>query len=136
MQGGNEDAFKADVSSLASQSSVDSISGNVNSVKSKTDQLSFTVANQVDSNALSGGGGSNVGSGSISYEVKITSGGNPVDGAAVWISTDSSGNNVVAGTLSTDAMGLAEFMLDAGNYYLWVQRSGINFTNPTSITVS
>lgn len=136
VQGGNEDVFKADVSALASQSSVDTISGNVNSVKSKTDQLSFTVANQVDSNALSGGGGSNVGSGAISHEITVNVGGSPSDGVEVWVTTDSSGTNVVAGTLVTDAFGKASFMLDAGSYYLWAQKSGANFTNPTSFSVS
>jgi hypothetical protein len=135
VQGGNEDAFKADVSSLASQSSVDSISGNVNSVKSKTDQLTFTVANQVDSNALTGGG-SAIGSGAISHEITVNVGGSPSDGVEVWVTTDSSGTNVVAGTLVTDAFGKASFMLDAGSYYLWAQKSGANFTNPTSFSVS
>jgi hypothetical protein len=136
VQGGNEDVFKADVSALASQSSVDTVSGNVNSVKSKTDQLTFTVANQVDSNALSGGGGSNVGSGAISHEITVNVGGSPSDGVEVWVTTDSSGANVVAGTLVTDAFGKASFMLDAGSYYLWAQKSGANFTNPTSFSVS
>ena len=136
VQGGNEDAFKADVSALASQSSVNTVSGNVNSVKSKTDQLSFTVANLVDSNALSGGGGSNVGSGAISHEITVNVGGSPSDGVEVWVTTDSSGTNVVAGTLVTDAFGKASFMLDAGSYYLWAQKSGANFTNPTSFSVS
>ena len=55
--GSNEDAFKADVSSLATQASVNTIDTEVGQIKAKTDQLSFTVANQVDANALTGGGG-------------------------------------------------------------------------------
>jgi len=43
--GSNEDAFKANVASLASQS-------DVTDIKSKTDQLAFTVGGQVDANAL------------------------------------------------------------------------------------
>jgi len=60
-----------------------------------------------------------------------------VDGAAVWITTDIAGTNTIAGTLYTTAMGVTQaFMLDAGTYYVWVQRAGINFTNPTEITVA
>jgi len=45
----------------------------------------------------------------------------------VWISTDSGGGNVVAGTLQTDDNGQATFMLDEGNtYYLWMQKAGYN----------
>ena len=47
--------FKADTSSLASQSSVDVIDSIVDAIKLKTDQLAFTVAGQVDANALTGG---------------------------------------------------------------------------------
>jgi len=62
--GSNEDAFKADVSGLATSASTSAISAdlaivdsNVDAVKVKTDQLAFTVAGQVDANALTGGGG-------------------------------------------------------------------------------
>jgi hypothetical protein len=76
------------------------------------------------------------GSGAISHEITIDDGTDPIDGAEVWISTDLAGNNVVAGTLSTDALGNVTFLLDAGNYYAWVQASGFNFTNPTAFTVA
>ena len=49
--------FKADISALASQASVDTIDSIVDAIKAKTDQLAFTVAGQVDANALTGGGG-------------------------------------------------------------------------------
>ena len=62
--------------------------------------------------------------------------GNPEAGVDVWGSTDSAGANVVAGTLATDAFGKATFMLDPGTYYLWAQKAGSNFSNPTSFTVS
>lgn len=48
--------FKADISALASQASVDTIDSIVDAIKAKTDQLAFTVAGQVDANALTGGG--------------------------------------------------------------------------------
>ena len=41
----------------ASQSSVDTVDTVVDAIKVKTDQLTFTVSNQVDANALTGGGG-------------------------------------------------------------------------------
>ena len=103
------------------------------SVKAKTDQLTFTVAGQVDANALTGGGGG--GSGAITKTITITNGASPLDGVEVWVTTDSGGVNVVAGTLSTNSFGQVTFMLDAGNYYVWTQLAGYNFTNPTSITV-
>ena len=130
-----EDQFKSDVSGLASQSSVNIVDSNVDSIKAKTDQLAFSVSNQVDANALTGGG-TPIGSGAISHTVTVNVGGNPADGVEVWVSTDSSGNNVVAGTLVTDAFGNATFMLDAGSYYLWAQRAGTNFNNPAPFSVS
>ena len=42
---------------LATQASVDAMDGNVDAIKAKTDQFVFSVANQVDANALTGGGG-------------------------------------------------------------------------------
>ena len=49
--GSNEDAFKADVSVLATQSSVDTIDGIVDAIKVKTDELTFTVPGSVDATA-------------------------------------------------------------------------------------
>lgn len=76
------------------------------------------------------------GSGAITHTITVDDGTNPIDGVEVWITTDSAGANVVAGTLTTDTLGEAEFMLDAGTYYAWMQRAGYNFTNPTEITVA
>ncbi len=77
------------------------------------------------------------GSGSISHVITVCdTSSNPIDGVAVWITTDSAGTNIVAGTSHTDAMGNVTFMLDAGSYYGWQQLSGYNFTNPTQFTVS
>jgi len=50
-----------------------------------------------------------------------------VENAEVWITTDAAGASVYAGTLTTDSLGKAIFMLDAGNpYYLWMQKAGVN----------
>ena len=49
-------ASQADVSSLATASALSTVDTEVGQIKAKTDQLTFTVANQVDANALTGGG--------------------------------------------------------------------------------
>jgi len=46
-------ASQADVSALATAAALTTVDGVVNAVKAKTDNLTFTVANQVDSNAKS-----------------------------------------------------------------------------------
>lgn len=68
------------------------------------------------------------GAGAIAHTITVDDGTNPLDGAEVWISTDEAGSNVVAGTLSTDALGRVTFMLDAGTYWKHVQLAGYNFT--------
>jgi len=60
----------------------------------------------------------------------------PIEGCAVWITTDEAGNNVVAGTKYTDTNGQVTFLLDDGAYYRWKQKGGHEFTNPTAFTVS
>lgn len=92
-----------------------------------------SVVKQIANNAVGSGGA--IGPGSVSYTVTVDDGSNPLDGAEVWVSTDSAGLNVVAGTLNTDAMGQVTFLLDAGSYYLWVSHSGYDATNPTAVTV-
>jgi hypothetical protein len=81
--------------------------------------------------AVSGAGG-----GAISTPVTLTTGATPITGAGVWITTDSAGSNVIAGTLFTDGSGTVTFLLDAGLYYIWCQKLGFNFTNPTPLTVT
>ena len=104
-------------------------------IKAKTDSLTFTIANQVDANAVTGGG-QPIGSGAISHTITVNIDGNPAPAVDAWVTTDSAGTNVVAGTLVTDNSGQVTFQLDAGSYYLWCQRSGVNFSNPTAFTVS
>lgn len=78
-----------------------------------------------------------VGSGALSCTwTQKDEGGTPMDNVNVWISTDESGSNVIAGTLVTNVSGEVIFMLDAGSYYVWRERGGYNFTNPQSWTVS
>jgi hypothetical protein len=85
----------------------------------------------------SGGSGGTVGPGAIEHPITVTKHGQPVDGAAVWVSTDQAGENVIAGTLYTNIHGVTPaFMLDAGTYYAWVQKAKVNFPNPTEFEVS
>lgn len=85
----------------------------------------YVIGTYLDA-AISGVGGA-VGSGADSVTVTWTSEGNPVADGDVWITTDSAGNNVIAGTLQTNTSGEATFQLDAGEvYYMWGQRSGVN----------
>jgi len=87
--------------------------------------------------AISGVGGA-VGAGAISWTHTITDSdtGLPIADVDVWVSTDSAGSNVIAGALQTNASGVVTFMLDAGTYYFWHQKSGINFDNPDAEVVS
>jgi hypothetical protein len=94
------------------------------------------------SSRASGAVGGVVGSGSRSYPITVTrpDGVTPIEGVSVWVSTDSAGANVVAGTLVTDTLGRINtttgFMLDPGAYYLWRQHGSWNFSNPTAFTVT
>lgn len=77
------------------------------------------------------------GEGSTTTTLTIKDSGNtPIGNVDVWVTTDSAGANVVAGTRQTNASGQVVFDLDAGTYYRWAQKSGVNFTNPSSFTVT
>ena len=128
--GANEDAFKA-----TGFATVNPDNASITAIKSKTDSLTFTIANQVDANAVTGGG-QPIGSGAISHTITVNIDSSPAPAVDVWVTTDAAGSNVVAGTLVTDNAGQVTFQLDAGSYYLWCQRSGVNFSNPTAFTVS
>lgn len=75
--------------------------------------------------------GEPVGTGADSVTVKVhadsPTNSVPLADADVWVTSDSAGATVVAGTLQTDSAGEATFLLDAGvTYYLWVQKDGAN----------
>ncbi len=91
------------------------------------------LGDNLDAKISSVGGG---GAGAILWTLNVTVGGLPVSGVEVWVSTDSAGTNVIAGTKLTDASGNVSFMLDAGTYYSWKQKWGIEFTNPESFVVA
>ena len=61
--------------------------------------------------------------------------GTPIDGAAVWVTTDSAGTDVIASGTTNDS-GEVTFYLDAGTKYIWRSRSGFNFDNPDEEVVA
>jgi len=104
-------------SSLSIETKVDTIDTVVDAIKLKTDTLG--------------------GAGAITYTYTVTDSvtGNPIDGVAVWVTTDSAGANTIA-TGTTNDSGVATFYLDAGTKYFWRSRSGYNFDNPDTEVVS
>ena len=64
------------------------------------------------------------GAGALQRTIGVTVGGNPLEGASVWVATDAAGTNIVAGALVTNSMGTVTVLLDAGAYYVWVQKDG------------
>lgn len=78
-----------------------------------------------------------LGAGGVSstYTLTRTGSGTPIDDAAIWVTTDSAGTNVVASG-RTNASGQITFMLDAATYYFWRRKAGWNFTNPQEVVVS
>lgn len=65
--------------------------------------------------------------GAISWTYTLTDSvtGGPIDGAEVWVSSDSAGTNVIASG-TTDTAGQVTFMLDAGDYYIFAKKAGYN----------
>lgn len=85
-------------------------------------------------NAAGGAGGA--GSVAYTYTVYEDDGTTPLEGCEVYVTTDSAGTNVVAGTLTTDAFGIVQFQLDPGTYYFWRKSTRFNFNNPDTEVVS
>jgi len=77
------------------------------------------------------------GAGAIAWAYTLTDSvtGGPIDGAEVWVSTDSAGANIIASG-TTDAYGVVNFTLDAGTVYVWRKRAGYNFSDPDQSTVA
>lgn len=74
-----------------------------------------------------------MGAGADTVTLTFTDGSNPIADADCWVTNDSAGNNVVAGTLQTNGSGQVTFLLDAGTtYYFWAQKDGYNSIRGTS----
>ena len=129
-------SFKADVSALASQASVDTIDSIVDAIKAKTDQLAFTVAGQVDANALTGGGGDDAATiyshfTSLSRQDAFKA---DVSGLATQTSVDSIDGDVqnIGSDVSAILTDTNELQLNQGN---WVTATGFS-THSSSDVVS
>ena len=78
-----------------------------------------------------------LGAGAVTYAYTLTDDvtGNPIDGASVWVTTDSAGTDIIASGTTNDS-GVVTFYLDAATRYFWRQRSGYTFSNPDTEVVS
>ena len=84
----------------------------------------------VDTSATGGAGAD-----ATTLDLKV--GGVALADADVWLTSDSAGNTVVAGTKQSDSNGEVLFMLDNGNtYYIWAQKDGYNAIQGESFTAS
>ena len=76
-----------------------------------------------------------LGAGTTPLVVTVTDGVNPLDGAEVDITLTAVHTAPVASGY-TDAFGKVTFHLDPGTYYIWVQHSRYNGTNPTAKVIA
>jgi len=87
-----------------------------------TDTLE-AIRDRGDAAWTTGSGNLGVGADEVTLNIKV--GGINLADADVWVTSDSAGTTVVAGTKQTDSNGNVTLMLDDGNtYYLWVQKDG------------
>ena len=77
------------------------------------------------------------GAGAVTWVYTLTDAdtGGPIDGAEVWVTTDSAGTNIIASGTTDDA-GQVTFHLDVGVKYIWRKKAGYNFTDPDTETIS
>lgn len=87
--------------------------------------------------SIAAGGTAGAGAIAITFTQKDT-GGSPIDGVRLWITTDSAGTNVVSGSIVTNTLGVATGfnVTGAGTYYRRASLGGRNFTNPQSFVVA
>jgi len=105
----------------------------------------FKTAGDVDTPHLAHGWAVNTTNlmvtGAVEYTYTVNDGVDPIEGAEVWISTDSGGANIIWYGVS-DASGIARASddekpwLDTGTYYAWAQKGGYTFSNPDTLTVT
>ena len=70
-------------------------------------------------------GGVTAGAISWTYTLTDSATGGPIDGAEVWVTSDSAGLYVLASG-TTDSAGQVTFMLDAGTVYVFAKKAGYN----------
>ncbi len=87
--------------------------------------LCAAVAVTATNPTLGSGGGTGSGADQVTLTFELP-GSVPIADASVWITMDAEGDDVVAGTLQTNSLGKATFMLDAGvTYYAWLRKDGV-----------
>lgn len=69
------------------------------------------------------------------YTLTNSATGLPIADAAVWVTTDVGGLNIIASG-RTDQNGVITFYLDISTVYIWRRKSGFNFVNPDTEVVS
>jgi len=103
-------------SGLGTEAKQDIIDTVVDAIKLKTDTLG--------------------GAGAITWTYTLTDSatGGPIDGAEIWITSDSAGLYVLASG-TTNSAGQVTFMLDAGTVYVWAKKAGYNIDNQPDVEV-
>lgn len=123
--------MKADLDA-ATPAAIQGTANTANTVTLAASQPNFEPASSDQANTIisqtaggSGGGGS-LGSGADQCTMTINrTDGSPIPDADVWITSDSAGDHIVAGTLQTNSQGNVTFLLDNGvGYYLWMEKDG------------
>lgn len=99
--------------------------------------IKVTHASTAQQNLVYFVGGANAGAVAFTYTLTEPpeGSGTPITSAAVWLTTDSAGNNVIASG-TTDVLGAVLFYVQAGTYYVWREKAGYQFQNPDSETVA
>lgn len=76
------------------------------------------------------------GPGDKSWSITVKTGsGIIIPQCACWVATDEDGDNVITDKEYTNNLGVVEFLLDPGTYYLFRQKTGYTFDNPKEFTV-
>lgn len=104
------------------------------------EQIDARLSNTHGSGSWQGEGAGEIW-GDIEVRYKLTEppegSGTPIADALVWVTTDEAGTNIVQSRRTND-FGYVKtpFYLDAGRYYFWRSKAGINFVNPDVEDVS
>jgi hypothetical protein len=77
------------------------------------------------------------GPGDQSWSIAVRTGaGIALSGVECWVATDVNGANVITDIQRTNAVGIVEFLLDPGTYFLFRRKDGFTFNNPQPFTVN
>lgn len=76
------------------------------------------------------------GVGSEEVDLTIQVGSDLIDGCEVWVTATNQVDAAKVASGITDGTGTVTVWLDPGTYYVWKQKSGINFTNPETLVVT